>query len=259
MAVLEISNLYKSFGGINALSGVNMRVEKGQIAGLIGPNGAGKTTLFNMLTGIYSPTSGQIICNLGKRRLLNRINPHKASEYGISRTFQNIRLFKNMTVLDNVRMGFHNSAGYGVAASLLRLPVYYREEKRMHDTAVGILEAFNLSDKKDEMAVNLSYGSQRRLEIARAVSSNPGILLLDEPAAGMNPMETKELTEMIRWVRDKFKLTIILIEHDMSLVMEICEKVFVLDYGVMIAEGTADEIRNNTRVIEAYLGGTENA
>lgn len=257
MPVLKISSLSKSFGGIVAVSNVNMTVEKGQIVGLIGPNGAGKTTLFNLLTGMYVPTSGSITFDFDNKIIAKRLKPYKLTGYGISRTFQNIRLFKEMSVLDNVRLGFHHNVKYGILESLIRTPSFYKEEDVIHDKALEILKLFNLDAKEEELARNLPYGEQRRLEIARALAVNPKLLLLDEPAAGMNPHETKELMNLIKWIRGKFDLTIILIEHDMSLVMGICEKIYVLDYGTMIAEGTPEEVQNNRKVIEAYLGGEE--
>lgn len=254
MELLRINNLTKSFGGIKAVSNVNMGIEQGQIAGLIGPNGAGKTTLFNILTGIYEPTSGEIIYDFNGQVKLKKLSPYKITSYGISRTFQNIRLFKDMTVLDNVKLAFHHTVNYGILPLLFRTPTFLKEEKRVLDKALELLDIFDLSAKKDELAKNLPYGEQRRLEIARALATGPKLLLLDEPAAGMNPNETNELMKLISWVRDKFKLTVLLIEHDMPLVMGLCDKVFVLDYGTLIAEGTPYEVQNNSKVIEAYLG-----
>lgn len=256
MSILKVNNLSKSFGGIKAVTDISLTVEDGQIVGVIGPNGAGKTTFFNLLTGIYTPTSGEIIYELNKKVTSKNLKPSKMAHYGVARTFQNIRLFQNMSVLDNVLLGFHNSLKYGIISSLFRLPSFYKEEKKVYEEALMLLDKFNLSDKKDELAKNLSYGDQRRVEIARALASKPKLLLLDEPAAGMNPNETKELTEMIKWIRETFNLTIILIEHDMSLVMGICENIFVFDYGKLIARGTPKEIQNNEKVIKAYLGDT---
>jgi branched-chain amino acid transport system ATP-binding protein len=257
MPILKVDNLQKSFGGIKAVSNINMSIEGEEIVGVIGPNGAGKTTFFNLLTGIYTPTSGEITYNLNQEVSSKKFKPHKMTKYGVARTFQNIRLFKDMTVLDNVRIGFHNNLEYGVLPSLFRLPSFFKNEDRAYDEALELLKIFNLLDKKDELASNLPYGEQRKLEIARALAAKPKLLLLDEPAAGMNPNETKELTNLITWIRDKFNLTVILIEHDMSLVMGICNRVFVFDYGTLIASGTPDEVQNNPAVIKAYLGGDE--
>lgn len=254
MSVLTINNLSKSFGGIKAVNDISLQVEEGEIVGLIGPNGAGKTTFFNLLTGMYIPTSGEIIYNLKEKVETKDLKPHRITHYGISRTFQNIRLFNNMSVLDNVLIGFHNGLKYGVVSALFRLPSYYRTEKNTYEEALELLNKFNLIDKMDELAKNLPYGEQRKLEIARALAAKPKLLLLDEPAAGMNPKETKELTELIAWIREEFDLSIILIEHDMSLVMNICERIFVFDYGHLVAAGIPEEIQKNEEVIKAYLG-----
>lgn len=259
MPILEVNNLSKSFGGINAVANINMSVEKGEIVGLIGPNGAGKTTFFNLLTGIYAPTSGEIKYNINKEIKAKKFKPYKTTSYGISRTFQNIRLLKDVSVFDNVRLGFHCSVKYGLFSSLFHLPSYFKNESEIQDKALKLLDIFKLSHKKDELAKNLPYGEQRRLEIARALATSPGLLLLDEPAAGMNPNETRELMELIKWVKDKFDLTIVLIEHDMSLVMGVCSRIFVFNYGSLIASGSPEEIQNNPDVIKAYLGGDENA
>lgn len=257
MTVLRVSNLSKSFGGVKAVSNVNMSIEQGEIIGLIGPNGAGKTTLFNLFTGIYNPTEGEVFYKFNKEITIRNMKPCDIAEAGVSRTFQNIRLFGNMTVGENVRIGLHTKIKYGVLASFLRTPSYFKEEEAADIKVDELLEVFNLLGKKDELARNLPYGEQRRLEIARALAANPKFILLDEPAAGMNPNETNELTELIKWIKDKFDITIILIEHDMSLVMAVCSRIYVLDYGQMIAEGTPEEIKNNPVVIKAYLGGDE--
>lgn len=255
MPIIKVNNLSKSFGGVKAVSNINMSIDGGEIIGVIGPNGAGKTTFFNLLTGIYSPSSGEVTYNLDKEISSKSFKPYKMAGHGVARTFQNIRLFKNMSIIDNVLLGYHNNMRYGLLSSLFRLPSFYKNENKAYDEALKLLEIFNLSDKKDELANNLPYGVQRKVEIARALAAKPKLLLLDEPAAGMNPNETKELTNLINWIKDEFKLTIILIEHDMSLVMGICDKVFVFDYGTLIASGTPSEVQNNEQVIKAYLGG----
>ncbi len=255
MAILSVNKLTKSFGGLTAVSNVNMELHQGELVGLIGPNGAGKTTLFNLLTGVYVPTSGSITLNKdGKEKAIQGLKPYTICKSGVARTFQNIRLFKDLTVLDNVRIAMHQNVKYGLISSFLHLPSYAKEEAELIEKSLELLKIFKLDDKKEELAKNLPYGEQRHLEIVRALATNPTLLLLDEPAAGMNPAETAELTELISWIREQFKLTILLIEHDMSLVMKICERIYVLDYGMIIANGTPDEIKTNKRVIEAYLG-----
>ncbi|MDA8235199.1 MAG: ABC transporter ATP-binding protein [Clostridia bacterium] len=251
MTVLKVTNLTKTFGGLKAVSDVNIEINQGELVGLIGPNGAGKTTIFNLLTGVYEPTVGEVVF-LGKNT--RNLKPYEVNHLGMARTFQNIRLFNDLTVLDNVKIAYHSHAKHGVVSSILRLPSFVKGEEEMIHKAIDFLKIFKLENKKDEIAKNLPYGEQRRLEIARALAAQPKLLLLDEPAAGMNPNETKELMEMIRWVREKFNLTILLIEHDMSLVMGVCERIYVLDYGQLIAHGKPEEIKNNPKVIEAYLG-----
>lgn len=249
--LLETSDLSKSFGGIKAVQNFLIHIDEGEVIGLIGPNGAGKTTAFNLLTGVYTPTTGKIMFN-GKD--ITGRKPYQITAQGIARTFQNIRLFGELSVLENVKIAFTLHASYSFPEAILRLGRYGREEQIIDDRARELLAAFKLDTLADEQAKNLPYGQQRRLEIARALATRPKLLLLDEPAAGMNPQETKELTEMIRWIRDTYHLSILLIEHDMALVMKICERIYVLDYGKILAEGTPDEIRNNPAVIKAYLG-----
>lgn len=255
MELLNVSKLSKEFGGVKAVQDIDIVIKENEITGIIGPNGAGKTTFFNLLTGIYSPTSGEITYNLEEEVKSRQLKPQRMARYGIARTFQNIRLFKEMTVFDNVLLGYHSNMNYGVLSSILRLPSYFKGEKQASDKVTDLLRIFNLLEKKNEKARNLSYGDQRKVEIARALASDPKVLLLDEPAAGMNPNETNELTKLIRWVKDEFGLTIVLIEHDMSLVMKLCDKIFVFDYGHLIAEGNPESIQNNEKVIKAYLGG----
>ncbi|EKN63003.1 ABC transporter ATP-binding protein [Schinkia azotoformans] len=251
MSILTVKNLTKAFGGLIANSDISMDVKKGSITAVIGPNGAGKTTFFNMVTGVYQPTSGDIELN-GKS--IVGLKPHAVSAKGISRTFQNIRLFGSMTVLENVMVGMHNHIKQGLLGAVLDLPSFKKQESFAEQEAYNILDYIGLSQFTNEEARNLSYGAQRRLEIGRALATRPQILLLDEPAAGMNPKETKELTELIFKMRNEFGLTIVLIEHDMKLVMEISEHIIVLDHGEKIAEGIPEEIRTNQKVIEAYLG-----
>ena len=249
--VLETRNLGIDFGGLHAVEDFNLVIGKTEIAGLIGPNGAGKTTVFNLLTKVYQPTMGTILINGRDTAGMNTV---QANKLGIARTFQNIRLFGNMSVEDNVRIGLHNQITYSTVSGIFRLPSFWRGEREQHERALDLLSIFDMQDLADHQAGSLPYGAQRRLEIVRALATNPSLLLLDEPAAGMNPHETEELMENIAKIRDKFKIAILLIEHDMNLVMGICEGICVLNYGRVIAKGTAEEIQNNPVVIEAYLG-----
>ena len=249
--VLETRNLGIDFGGLRAVEDFNLVIGKTEIAGLIGPNGAGKTTVFNLLTKVYQPTMGTVLINGRDTAGMTTV---QANKLGIARTFQNIRLFGNMSVEDNVRIGLHNQIGYSTAAGILRLPSFWKGEKQQHERALDLLSIFDMQDLANHQAGSLPYGAQRRLEIVRALATNPSLLLLDEPAAGMNPHETEELMENIAKIRDKFQIAILLIEHDMNLVMGICEGICVLNYGRVIAKGTAEEIQNNPVVIEAYLG-----
>ncbi|KXL52420.1 lipopolysaccharide export system ATP-binding protein LptB [Anaerotignum neopropionicum] len=251
MSLLSVKNLTIRFGGLLAVNDFNLEIGEQELYGLIGPNGAGKTTVFNMLTGVYTPTGGSITFD-GER--IDGIKPYNITAKHIARTFQNIRLFGNLTVLQNVMMGYDYQAKSGLFSSIIRTPKQIKEEEKMHEDAMKLLTIFHMEDLAEEKAKNLPYGQQRRLEIARALAANPKLLLLDEPAAGMNPQETAELTELIRWIRDEFKISILLIEHDMKLVMNVCEKITVLSFGQLLAAGKPEEIRNNPRVIEAYLG-----
>lgn len=251
MALLEVRNLGISFGGLKAVDNFSVTIEKGQLYGLIGPNGAGKTTVFNMLTGVYKPTEGCFIFN-GED--LTGKNPVQINKKGIARTFQNIRLFGDLSVLDNVKLGLHNQNKYGVFSGIFRLPKYFKQERAMNERAIELLKVFDLDGERDFLASNLPYGKQRKLEIARALATNPKLLLLDEPAAGMNPNETAELMNTIRFVRDNFDMTILLIEHDMKLVAGICEEVTVLNFGTELAKGSTAEVLALPEVITAYLG-----
>lgn len=251
MALLDVTGLGISFGGLRAVDNFDIHIEKGQLYGLIGPNGAGKTTVFNLLTGVYKPTDGVVTLDGAN------ITGHKTIQInreGIARTFQNIRLFKELTVLDNVKAGLHNDYPYSTIAGILRLPSFRKQEEAMRQRAMELLEVFDLDKEADFLASNLPYGKQRKLEIARALATNPKLLLLDEPAAGMNPNETKELMETIRLIRDRFDMTILLIEHDMKLVSGICEELTVLNFGQVLAQGKTSDVLNNPEVIKAYLG-----
>ena len=252
MPLLETKHLGIAFGGLRALEDVNFSLEENQIMGLIGPNGAGKTTVFNLLTQVYQPTEGTI--ELEGKSIVGK-KTYDVTRGGIARTVQNIRLFKTISVLDNVRIAMNNQMKYSALAGILRLPSYWREERKMTERAMELLEVFGIAHLAESEARNLPYGQQRKLEIARALASSPKVLLLDEPAAGMNPTETHELMEAIKLIRDRFSISILLIEHDMSFVMGICEHLVVLDYGRIIAEGNAEDIRTNPKVIAAYLGG----
>lgn len=256
MTLLKVNNLTKNFGGLTAISHVDIEINKNELIGLIGPNGAGKTTLFNLLTGVYVPSEGSITFTPEDKSIeLSGKDTTQIGQLGVARTFQNIRLFKGLSVLENVRIGLHTEKGANVFQSLFRTKEYYRTEVEMTEKAMELLRIFNMEDKANFKASNLPYGDQRKLEIVRALGTNPKLLFLDEPAAGMNPQETAELTELIKRIQKEFDLTILLIEHDMSLVMDVCERIYVLEYGQLIAEGVPEEIKTNKRVIEAYLGG----
>lgn len=250
-ALLEVKNLSISFGGLHAVDDFEISIKKGQLYGLIGPNGAGKTTVFNLLTGVYKPNEGIITLDGVDITGRKTIDINKA---GIARTFQNIRLFKELTVLDNVKVGLHNHYKYSTIEGILRLPGFFRTEKEMNERALELLKVFDLDQEADFLASNLPYGKQRKLEIARALATEPKLLLLDEPAAGMNPNETQELMDTIRFVRDHFDMTILLIEHDMKLVSGICEELTVLNFGRVLAQGATSDVLNNPEVITAYLG-----
>lgn len=249
--MLECKNLGIQFGGLKAVDNFNLNIEKGMLYGLIGPNGAGKTTVFNLLTGVYKPTTGTIRL---QGNLINGKTPTQINNMGIARTFQNIRLFSNMSVLDNVKAALHEKVRYSLLTSMTHIFGFGKKEKEMDELATDILKVFSLDDKSDTLSGNLPYGEQRKLEIARALATSPSLLLLDEPAAGMNPNETEELMKTIRQIRDMYNVTILLIEHDMKLVAGICEKLSVLNFGTELASGTPSEVLNNPEVITAYLG-----
>lgn len=255
--ILQLQGVTKFFGGLCAVKSFDLKLNKGDLAGLIGPNGAGKTTAFNLITGLYQPTKGEIHFN-GEQ--ISGMNPHEITRMGIARTFQNIRLFPNLTVLDNVRIAYHAHIDYSMADSIFRSPRFSRGEKELTEKAQDFLSIFQLEGIQDELAKNLPYGEQRRVEIARALACDPKLLLLDEPAAGMNPREIINLMELIGFIRERFNLTILLIEHQMRVVMGICEHITVMDFGEVIARGNPNEIQNNPQVVEAYLGkGAANA
>lgn len=249
--ILKVAGLTKNFGGLRAVHNIDLELHPGDLAGLIGPNGAGKTTVFNLITGVYVPTSGNIIFN-GQE--ISGLAPHVINQMGIARTFQNIRLFPNLTVLENVCIAYHSHAGYSMQDAVLRNGTFETKEKELIEKAQDFLEIFQLEDRQGEIARNLPYGKQRRLEIARALAAEPKLLCLDEPAAGMNPAESVALMDLIHFIRDRFKLTILLIEHQMRVVMGVCEKITVMDFGEKIAYGVPREIQSNPRVVEAYLG-----
>ena len=249
--VLEVRDLGINFGGLRAVDGLNIDVEKNQLYGLIGPNGAGKTTVCNMLTGVYEPSDGTIKLN---GELLNKKKPHEIARKGVSRTFQNIRLFKDLTVLENVLIALDTQADYSILTGILKMPKFFRQEKEMEEEAMRLLAVFGLDGDAQTLARNLPYGKQRELEIVRALGTHPKLLLLDEPAAGMNPQETQNLMDAIETLRNTFDISVLLIEHDMKLVMGICEKITVINYGTLLACGTPEEIQKNPQVIKAYLG-----
>ena len=249
--LLKVDNVSMIFGGLRAVSNLSMYINKGELIGLIGPNGAGKTTAFNMITGVYTPSEGDVYFNGVKS---SGKKSYQVTQLGMARTFQNIRLFSELSVIDNVKIAYNMHVTYNLVDAIIRDKKYLDEEEFITQKAMDLLKIFHLEGEANEVAKNLPYGKQRRLEIARALATEPKLLLLDEPAAGMNPQETHELMEMIRWIREKFDLSILLIEHDMGLVMGVCERIYVLEYGMKIAEGTPEEIKNNSRVIEAYLG-----
>lgn len=254
--VLQCNKVGIEFGGLKAVNNFNLTIDKGDLVGLIGPNGAGKTTVFNMITGVYSPTEGEILLNGEK---INGLGTYRIVKKGVARTFQNIRLFQKMTVLENVKVAANGQMSYGIFTGMLRMPKFWKEENEINDRSLDMLKIFGLDKFWALPAESLAYGQQRKLEIARAMATNPALLLLDEPAAGMNPKETEELMDTISLIREKYNITILLIEHDMKLVLGICKRLMVLNYGQILAEGDPKEVINNPKVVSAYLGGGESA